>query len=304
MGGCGAVSGALFRRRSADAFRPISASGGVETTITVSGRQFRVHSFTSVGTSSFVVTDPGSEAQIEWMCIAGGGGAGQGLWGGGGGGGGGGMLEGVSTVTARSYAVTVGIGGRGQEQPGTTRRSGGPSSIQNIVSTVGGGAGQRTTGLDGGSGAGGGAGDPSTAAAGAAANDPGTGIPGQGHDGGFGLFQSTGVRGAGGGGGAQEPGQDASATKAGDGAPGRESSIRTGSVVRYGAGGGGGHRGTAPGAGGTGGGGAGGASDSNGGDATGFGNGGGGGSSGSGTSRPGGNGSSGIVVIRYPLERA
>ena len=40
-------------------FRPVIATGGVESIITVGSIQYRVHAFTTVGSSSITIHDPG-----------------------------------------------------------------------------------------------------------------------------------------------------------------------------------------------------------------------------------------------------
>lgn len=289
------MSGALFRRRSADAFRPISASGGIETTITVNGRQFRVHSFTTVGTSSFVVSNAGTERQIEYLVVGGGGGGSRAEFSIGGGGGAGGMVEGTAQIVATTYVVEVGAGGVSQSN-GTRSR------IVGIAQGDRGVRGRRTPGLDGPSGAGGG----STIASGGMPG--GSGTPPQGNDGGDGFFDNHTLRGGGGGGGAGAAGANGTISGGGNGGAGRASSIRTGQPVFYAGGGGGGARGASGGNGGVGGGASSGANNTVPAPATPNTGGGGAGTtvgaSGSNVLLEGGNGGSGIVVIRYPLERA
>ncbi|QNI79188.1 hypothetical protein SynRS9909_01200 [Synechococcus sp. RS9909] len=77
-----------LRRRahlsSRHGFRPIQATGGVVSEITVAGVRYRLHSFLAVGSHSFVVLDPGSDGLIDYLVVGGGGG---GSTGGGGAGG-------------------------------------------------------------------------------------------------------------------------------------------------------------------------------------------------------------------------
>jgi hypothetical protein len=85
----------------------LQATGGTITE--VSG--FKYHAFTTVGTSSFVVT--GGEGTVEVLVVAGGGGGG-GAYGSGGGGGAGGLVyHSAKAVTSGSYEVVVGDGGTG-----------------------------------------------------------------------------------------------------------------------------------------------------------------------------------------------
>ena len=97
---------AFLANAATSAFTPISASGGTETTV----GNYKIHTFTS--SSSFVVSDAGSDGLIEYLVVAGGGGGGQGS-NAGGGGGAGGMLTGSDTVTATTYTITIGGGGAG-----------------------------------------------------------------------------------------------------------------------------------------------------------------------------------------------
>ena len=81
--------------------------GGVATTIVVGGITYRVHAFTTVGTSTLTVLNGG---ELEYLVVGGGGGGGAAL---GGGGGAGGFLAGSFTLIPQTYTVTVGAGGIG-----------------------------------------------------------------------------------------------------------------------------------------------------------------------------------------------
>lgn len=119
----------------------ISATGG---TITEAGG-FRYHAFTTVGTSSFVVTGDGF---VEVLVVAGGGGGG-GSYGGGGGGGAGGLVyHSAKAVTSQSYTVVVGAGGvggtvhdgsYGSSDSANHGRQGGNSQFGDIIAQGGGG---------------------------------------------------------------------------------------------------------------------------------------------------------------------
>lgn len=263
----------------------VSATGGTVTTVD----GYVYHTFTASG--SFTVSEPGS---VEYLVVAGGGAGGNSLYSGGGGGGAGGLLSGAISVSAQTYAVTVGAGGAGATPNGG---SGNNSSIAAaVVSTGGGGGGggNANAGASGGSG-GGGAGSQSGAAG-------GSGTPGQGNAGGSGIGSSSDPNpiAGGGGGGAAAVGANAAGTSGGNGGNGLSV---WGSA--YGGGGGGGKRlsGTA-GTGGSGGGGAGNAGGGNGTAGTANTGGGGGGAGGSdGVTRVGAAGGSGIVIIRYPVNQ-
>ena len=277
-------------------------------TISISG-DYRIHTFTSSGTFT-----SNTNLTADYLVVAGGGGGGSqtttGYGGAGGGGAGGlrstvtatgrgGSLETALSLTAQTYAITVGGGGAAGVSGGQGT-SGSNSVFSTITSTGGGGGGASTNnaGVNGGAGGGGGS-------TGAAAG--GTGTTNQGYDGGQG---GTGGWSGAGGGGAGAAGSRPTVIggngNGGAGGNGVAVSITGTSVTYAGGGGGGGYREPSPGtavggAGGTGGGGAG-ATPSN--AVAGTANtGGGGGASGSITgsstiTQPA-EGGSGIVIVRY-----
>ena len=166
-----------------------SATGGTTTQATISGTAYTIHTFTTVGTTSFIVS--GSVA-CDYLVVAGGGGGGTGR---GGGGGGGGVLQGSITLTTATYTITVGDRGN-QSVNDVQGGDGGSSSIAALVVTTGGGGGGGWTtnaGRNGGSGGG--------ASAGSAASG-GTGVAGQGFAGSARLDGNTGGGGGGAGGAA------------------------------------------------------------------------------------------------------
>ena len=256
--------------------------------------QYKVHTFTTVGTDTFQVT--AGSGDVEYLVVAGGGGGAGRI---GGGGGAGGLLTATGYgVTAQSYSITVGSGGGGGDgsSPSGTATSGatgGNSVFDTITSSGGGGGGayqtaQATNGNSGGSGGGGGGN--------AGGSAGGTGTSGQGNDGGTGL---SGASSAGGGGGASSAGSGGTSTSAGGaGGDGLSSSI-TGTAVYY-AGGGGGSADSNQSSGGLGGGGAGGGTNVNSGigvaGTDGLGGGGGGTRA---DNVSGASGGSGIVIIKY-----
>ncbi len=262
-----------------------SVTGGTITDINVGGVDYRVHTFTNSGSLNI----SGGSVNIEYL-IVGGGGGGAGATGnaGRGGGGAGGMLEGVASLSAGSYSVTVGAGGNGGNAGDGS--DGGNSSISSVATAIGGGGGGNlnSNGRNGGSGGGGGVGGSS-----------GNGTPGQGNNGGTPGPLAVGAGGAGGG-GAGSVGGNGNSSTGGAGGAGLSSSI-TGSSVTYA--GGGGASGDNGGAGGAGGGGAGGG-NTDGQDGQPNTGGGGGGTQGAGSSGRGGDGGSGIVVVRYVLQAA
>jgi hypothetical protein len=279
---------------------PMVATGGTITNITVSGIPYRVHTFTTLGTSTFSISDLGTLGKIEYLLVAGGGGgAGSGSTGSGprGGGGAGGMLTDTELPLPISgtgnYTVVIGDGGAGGSNSGENNGANGQNSSFGTLVAIGGGGGGTYynsgtgTGLSGGSGGG------------SAYN----------------FFEAAGTQlqgnhgrgdadGAGGGGGAGGPGNTKSGSgDGGDGGIGRVSSI-TGSAVYYAGGGGAGgypFGNSNWGAGGLGGGGRGSAGGQT--SVAGTPNTGGGGGAG-GSSSAGAKGGSGIFIIRYPLSLA
>jgi hypothetical protein len=260
-----------------------SASGGNNVyDISVSGINYRVHEFTTVGVSTFTVTD--GYGEVEYLIVGAGAGGGGGWQGGGGGAGGLVTNVGVSpfTILPGSYTVTVGAGGTGCRKTGTNNpTNGGNSSIGvvGITTAIGGGRGASenpNNAADSGGSGGGGAHFVGTTGA--------SGTSGQGNSGGNGLSTGSEFSGGGGGGagGAGTTATSGVATPAGG--IGLSNDI-TGTSITYAVGGDGRNRNNpATGADGT----------------NNRGNGGSGGSSGSGIGI-GGNGGSGIVIIRYKI---
>jgi hypothetical protein len=236
----------LRYRGLAYAFRPIVATGGTISTINVGGIQYRVHTFSNTGSFTFNVTDPGSEAELEYLVVAGGGGGGaaDNEQEAGAGGGAGGLREGVFQLLGTG-ALPVSVGAAGAGGTGGNRvdprpgRKGANSSFSSIVAAGGGGGlpprgGDENRICDGGSGGG------ATSRSGPAGiegvgNLPPT-VPPQGNNGARGSGGSYGGQStvAGGGGGANGPGSSNST-----GGPGRPLSI-TGSLITYSKGGNGG----------------------------------------------------------------
>jgi hypothetical protein len=187
------------------------ATGGTITNV----NEYTIHSFTTVGPTTFTVMSPIS---IDYLVVAGGGSGGVGR---GGGGGAGGVKAGTTTLSAGSYTITVGAGGPSGLTNTSTGSDGEPSSIGTLIVTTGGGGGggwDTRKGRNGGSGGGSNAGDPVAG---------GSGINGEGFAGSARLNVLTG--GGGGGAGAAASGKD--------GAIGITSTL-TG-ILKYYAGGGG-----------------------------------------------------------------
>lgn len=284
-------------------YNSVQATGGTVSDVVDSGVSYRVHTFSTVGTSDFVVTRGG---EVEYLIVAGGGGGG-GRYHGGGGGGGGVLQHRGFSVTPQTYPIVVGDGGAaGLATPNEAQRgsNGSNSSAFGQTALGGGGGGGNSTlqpGLSGGCG-GGGAGSSTDVT-----NQGGNGTDGQGFAGGNGLGSGTNnLRVGAGGGGAGGRGYDAlhgSAPAPGHGGDGIPSTI-SGTLEYYGGGGGGGGLAetTNAGRGGKGGGGIGALGADTTPYATAGENGKGGGGGGSNSSSNGlGNGGSGVVIIRYRI---
>jgi microcystin-dependent protein len=245
---------------------PIVATGGTITDVIIGGVTYRIHTFDTVGTSTFVVSSIGnSGGLVEYLVVGGGGGGGSGAGSYyGGGGGAGGYRTGSLTVFPTSYTITVGSKGSFPLATSTNGTSGTDSIFSTITASGGGGGSGGSADASGGSGGG------ASLVGVAGAGNAGGFSPVEGYRGGN---YNTGGQG-GPGGGASGAGSDSSTTAT----LGLSNSI-TGSAVIYAYGGGGNPGGTVfttPGSGGNG---------------------------GRIVTVPeyGQNGSDGIVVIRYPL---
>jgi len=199
----------------------VVATGGTITTL----GEYKLHSFTTGGSSIFTVTD--GSGTIETLLIAGGGSGGTGQPNGmstymtGGGGGAGGIVYASSVpVTPGNYPISVGNGGPGQASENTQGVNGTPTVAFGFTAVGGGGGGAQgfpypsapiaaaTVGRSGGSGGGAGGQQTSVTTAGGPATQPGTPNPGAIQYGNPGAT-STGpgsITPAGGGGGAGTPG--------------------------------------------------------------------------------------------------
>ena len=302
--------------------RGAAGEGGTETDVTSGGVTYRVHTFTSIGNTNFVLNRAVTGLQL--LMVAGGGGGGGDNSGGGGAGGL--AYYGTETPTNRTtpnggnqswnagtYVVTVGDGGNGSPavnqvaQNGDNSRVNGPSFDETVTGGGLGGTGNAGNYDGGNGGSGGGAAMENTAGGIGGGNLGGNvGNERQGYNGGAAADNA-----GGGGGGAGAAGQagDVRGDKLGGfGGVGLEYSI-SGSATFYAAGGNGGNEnsifnngGRVNGIGG----------DTNGSGSTATGDGvansgsGGGGvthstSANSAAGYYGGKGGSGIVIIRYPL---
>lgn len=168
----------------------IRATGGTVTDINVSGRLWRVHTFTSGG--DFIVSQAFSNSTAQYLIVAGGG-AGGGVPSGpdaSGGGGGGGVLSGVLLLTPQTYPVVVGLGGVG----GLNRGGSGQNSSFGGFTAIGGGGGG-AQGAGQGSGASGGSGGGGWFNSAGGAGTPGQGSNGEANYGSGGGASGTGVNG-------------------------------------------------------------------------------------------------------------
>ncbi len=261
------------------------ATGGSSSSITVSGINYTLLTFTTTGT--LTVTKSGL---FDVLNISGGGGGGTGIsLGRGGGGGGGGGNETNTIYLDANQTITVGAGG-------AFNTIGNRSQIGTLSTVIGGGLGGHLT-----------TGDPSNTKVGAcgggafssAAADTNTGGPKleiNGSAGGNGAGASSSNAGSGGGGGATAAGGNGSGTTNGAGGAGVDVSTFIGGSALFKCGGGGGG-GLTGGAGGSSVGGAGGTGNNVGASASA--NTGSGGGGGGDTTNNGGAGGSGIVFIRF-----
>jgi hypothetical protein len=284
------------------------ASGGtVSECITTGGVNYVVHTFTSVGSSTFTVFSSGSSLSVDYLIVGGGGAGGSNYAGGGGGAGGFLTGTGVSLASGSSNTITVGQGGTSVSGV-NAGNNGGNTTALGLTAFGGGGGGSGNEGTNPGgsgiggnvgSGGGGGGGKTSGGTGGSTTNTT------QGKNGGNGRANDTATSRAGaGGGGAAAAGTNPMgqfATRGGDGLGSSYGNCTT--TLYYGAGGGGGSVDAVVTSGSSGGyppsnvGGRGGTSYTvNGGNATANRGGGGGGA---GLNGQGGNGSDGIVIIRY-----
>ena len=258
-----------------------AASGGTITT--VAGN--RIHSFTSVETTSITFLFPVTAKVLVVAGGGGGGGCGNNNQTGGGAGAGEFYYNASYSIPAGTYTVTVGAGGN-RGLGSTTGGSGGTptngsDSVFGTINCNGGGYGGANGGLDNGGSGGSGGGASRGANPGASVKTAG----GSGNIGGDSAGSlAGGTAGGGGGGGAGGAGAAAGPTNSTSAAGGAGiSNSISGAAVTYAAGGSGGSRnGTADGAAGT----------------NNRGNGGQGGDGNSTTN--GGNGGSGIVIVSYP----
>ena len=142
----------------------INATGGVVSEVVDRGRTYKVHTFTTVGNTNFVVASVGTNAIVDYLVVGGGGGGGTeaNI---GGGGGAGGFRQGTLTLSPQTYVVTVGDGGArgsGIDEAGNATGSAGTNGGNSVfasITSLGGGAGGTRAGAGALGGSGGGGGD-------------------------------------------------------------------------------------------------------------------------------------------------
>ena len=185
---------------------PPIATGGTTQDYVINGATYRIHSFTSIGNTTFTVTRKGI---VDYLIVAGGGSGGVGYASGscvgGSGGGAGGLLTGKKIIEADTYTITVGAGGASQTTAESQGNNGENSSALGFTAIGGGGGGARggspAGALPGKAGGSGGGGNHANYPEGLAGQE----TRGQGHPGGYG-FDGGGCQ-PGSGGGAGSPGE-------------------------------------------------------------------------------------------------
>jgi len=147
----------LVQNIKAEQFVPITATGGTISEANIGGINYRIHAFTSTGSSTFNVSNIGTNGLID-VLLVGGGGAGSGD-NGAGGGAGGLVFKEEYQVNATSYTLSVGAGGtvvNADTSPFISNN--GQNTTGFSLTALGGGAGgsgnSSTRGKDGGSGGG------------------------------------------------------------------------------------------------------------------------------------------------------
>ena len=211
---------------------PVATGGDTVEDVDIDGVTYRIHSFTTVGSSDFTITRGGS---VDYLIVAGGG-SGQDRHGGAGGAGG--VLLGITTVSSGLHTITVGAGGTHNGQTGNQQDIGenGSNSSAFHLTAIGGGRGGHWNPDQGVPGFPGGSGGAAPRFRDNVSQPGGQGTPGQGNNG----ASPTGPteRYVPGGGGAGSPGQTNTQLRPGDGGTGVSSSIS--STTQFYAGGGGG----------------------------------------------------------------
>jgi hypothetical protein len=231
------------------------ATGGTVTQVVERGSTWNVHTFTTVGSTNFVVSALSNEATVEFLLVGGGGG---GMVNAGSGGGGGVVIRGTTTLAgAGTYPVVVGDGGTrgsgGYDGNHVAGGTGGSTTFNGITATGGAGGVGYSSRNGGTAGNGSGGADPAGLGGQGVAPSLPAGTTGTVYGGNRGGNSAGGGHRAGGGAGAGGN----SPNNLGFGGPGVRDDI-DGNTYFYGGGGGGGTWAFAPYAGGIGGGGGGG----------------------------------------------
>ena len=159
-------------------FHPYAA-GGTITDVTIGSDTYRIHAFTTVGTSTLVMPET---RECDVLLVAGGGGGGgvTGTGASGGGGAGGLVFNSFSALQGQQYSIVVGDGGTAGGDALENGGNGGNTTGFGLTAEGGGGGGGSSdggvwlAGSAGGSGGGGGGGDETPNGAGGASTQPGT----------------------------------------------------------------------------------------------------------------------------------
>jgi hypothetical protein len=220
----------------------ITATGGTIDYYKSGSTSYKIHTFNTSGTQSFIVSSVSGSSVIDALIIGagGGGGSGGGLTGSYGGGGGGGQVQTITnySITPQTYSLTIGIGGSSTLST-TTRGGTGGSTVAFGTTSVGGGGGgsiaqtstATSTGGAGGAAGGGGAAGCANSVNTARSGGTGTQAGGTGYD-----FSNSPYGHAGGGGSNANAGGNATSSTHGAGGTGPTSSI-TGTSIVYASGG-------------------------------------------------------------------
>jgi hypothetical protein len=141
----------------AAAIDSITATGGTISYYKTGSNGYKVHTITTTGSNSFVVSATTGTPTVDLLLVGGGGAGGgtAGLGGGGGGGGGAVVSQSAISVTAQTYTISIGGGGTGTSAAdggnGTQSTAlgytaaGGAGGTLNSAATNGGGSGANST---------------------------------------------------------------------------------------------------------------------------------------------------------------
>lgn len=225
-----------FRLNTLSAAVNITATGGTINLAYSNGTTYKVHSFTTAGSASFVVSSTVGKPIVDALIVGAGGGSGGSAAANGAvsGGGGGGRVQLIYDIpiSPQTYSLTVGTGGTAGTSSGTAGGTGG-STIALGYTSIGGGGSAGTAGAAPAAGAAGGGGGSAVINGGGTSYTAGTGTFGGGN---YSVVTSPNHYGGGGGGSNLSVGGNANSSASGSGANGPSYSI-TGTSIVYGSGG-------------------------------------------------------------------